>query len=383
MRQFTAALTLVSLAAMAVPAVAADMPAGWIPLFNGKDLTGGKAFGDGKFEVADGAIVCEGTNRKYGWLISDKPYDNFLLKLRFKWERGNTGIQFRSRFDGVDMVGYQADLDLSNPNTTGTLWEQGGRKLLQKTALDCRTICDVNGWNEYEVLAVGDHMQLFINGVKTADFHDAQAARGILGFQAHADQNNRVMYKDIRILPLGRGAKWEPLCNGKDLTGWREVGKEKWTVEEDRIVGRSGPDKGYGWLVSDRPYGDFVMKFQFRWHGGNSGVQFRSWLVGEQMHGYQADIDPTTKGMTGGLYDEHEDGKLADAPPEADAAFKKDGWNTYEISAIGDHLQLFINGVKSADVRHGRTKKGIIALQVHSGGPVHMEWKDLYILELK
>ena len=122
--------------------------ADWVSLFNGQDLSGWKAHGDGKFEVKDGAIVCQGTKQEHGWLISNKEYANFILKLRFKWVSGNTGIQFRSSFDGKTMVGYQADLDLSNAVTTGTLHEQGGRRMLQKTFVDGRTICDPAGWNE-------------------------------------------------------------------------------------------------------------------------------------------------------------------------------------------------------------------------------------------
>lgn len=374
-------LLAISSASLAQPA---SQPAStdWVSLFDGKDLTGWTAHGDGKFSVVDGAILCEGTMQQHGWLIHGKPVDNFLLKLRFKWERGNTGIQFRSSYENNEMIGYQADLDFSNAPTTGTLHEQGGRRMLQKTFLDARTICDVNGWNEYEILAVGDHIQLFINGVQTADFRDSRAARGIVAFQAHAEQNSRVFYKDIRLLPLPAHARYQPMINGKDLSNWRQLGEEKWTLEDSRIIGRSGPKQGYGWLIADRPYSDFVIKFKFFWHGGNSGVQFRSWVAEGHMHGYQADLDPTIKNMTGGLYDEREQGTLAATPPEIDASLKKDGWNTYEISAIGDHIQLFINGLKSVDLRHGRTPKGIIALQVHSGGPVHMEWKDVYILDL-
>lgn len=362
---------------------AAEPVSDWICLFDGKTLDGWHAAGEGNLAVVDGAILAEGTNRNHGWLISDRAFGDFVLKLRFKWERGNTGVQFRSRYgDDGEMVGYQADLDLSNPDTTGTLHEQGGRRMLQHTLVNGQTICDVDGWNEYEICAFGDHIQLFINGVKTADFRDDRADRGIIAFQAHANQNSRVFFKDIRILPLRPGTHWQPMLNGKNLDNWKQLGDEKWSVENGCIVGRSGPERGFGWLVTPREYGDFVMKFKFRWHGGNSGVQFRSWIKDGQMHGYQADIDPSVDRMTGMLYDEHGEGKLAAAPPAIDAALDKDGWNTYEISAVGDHIRLFVNGIESVDLRHGRTPRGIIALQVHSGGPVHMEWKDLFLLDL-
>lgn len=378
MRRLMSAMIL-AVVAGATNQAAAD----WVSLFNGKDLSGWKAYGDGKFEVKDGAIICQGTKQKHGWLVSSKEYSNFILKLRFQWVRGNTGIQFRSALDGETMVGYQADLDLSNEVTTGTLHEQGGRRMLQKTLVDGRTICDVSGWNEYEIFAVGDRIQLFLNGIKTADFRDSRAAKGIFAFQAHENQDNLIRYKDIRVLELDAGAAYRRLFNGKDLTGWRPVGEETWSVANGGIVGKSGPKKGYGWLVPDGQYLNFTLKFRWRWHGGNSGVQFRSRLVGEQMHGYQADIDPSVPTFTGMLYDEHGAGKVAVPPESFDSqVLKKKDWNTYEISAIGKHVVLYVNGVKSIEIPNAREKKGIFALQVHSGGPVHMAWKDLEILEL-
>ncbi len=412
MRRFLATLILLAIVPSLLTAAPATQPApgDWISLFNGKNLDGWKAAGDGNFSVVDGAILAEGTNRQHGWLIGERAFGDFLLKLRFKWERGDTGIQFRSTYDGKDMVGYQADLDLSNADTTGTLHEQGGRRVLQHTLVNAQSICDPNGWNDYEVYAVGDHIQMFINGIQTADFRDAQAARGIFAFEAHAGQLSRVFYKDIRILPLRPGIAWQALFNGKDLSNFKQLGAESWTVEPAPaplpsstqpastqaaatqptsrpaagvcIAARSGQKKGYGWLVTPREYGDFVLKLKFRSVSGNSGVQFRSWVEEGQMHGYQADIDPAVKAMTGMLYDEHEEGALAPAAAEIDGALKKNDWNSYEICAIGDHIQLFINGIRSVDAHHARTPRGIIALQVHSGGPVYIQFKDLQILDL-
>ena len=83
---------------------------------------------------------------------------------------------------------------------------------------------------------------------------------------------------------------WQPLFNGKDLTGWTPVGDGKWTVENGDLIGEKG-GSGYGWLLSERTYGDFVLSLRFHLDKpGNSGVQFRSWLDGEKMCGYQADI---------------------------------------------------------------------------------------------
>lgn len=107
------------------------------------------------------------------------------------------------------------------------------------------------------------------------------------------------------------------------------------------------------------------------------------------MHGYQADIDPTIPRMTGALYDEHERGSLVEAPLEVDRDYNRDIWHNYEISAIGEDVRLYHDGLLTVHFQETdpeRIAKGIIALQVHSvpeGKKVHMEWKDLRILNLQ
>jgi hypothetical protein len=360
----------------------ASQPAdGWISLFNGRNLEGWSAQGDGNFAVVDGAVCCEAASRGNGRLVRSGERGDFLLQMRFRCERGGSAVEFRAGPDASDPAGYAVPLDCSAAGVAGSLDDRGGRRLVP-ARLDVGPSCDGAGWNELEILAVGGHVQVSINGVLTADYNDARVARGAIALAAPASPGGRVSYRDIRLLPLKAGQAWSPLFNGRDLSGWRQLGEGRWGVEGGCIAGRSGPRQDYGWLLTQREYGDFVLKLKFKWHGGNSGVQFRSWVSEGHMHGYQADLDPTAKGMTGMLYDERESGALVQADPAIDAALRKDGWNTYEISAIGDHIQLFVNGIRSVDTRHGRTRHGLIALQVHSGGPVHLEWKDLLILQL-
>ena len=59
---------------------------GWVPLFNGKDLTGWKKNGDEKWVVEQGTILCESTANKYGYLTTEKSYRDFTLRLKFKGE---------------------------------------------------------------------------------------------------------------------------------------------------------------------------------------------------------------------------------------------------------------------------------------------------------
>jgi len=365
------------------------IPQGWKSLFNGKDLSGWRVIGNGIWEVENGAIVSqEGEDKQYSWLVSDASYDNFAFHARFKWERGNSGIQFRSRQDGAMMMGYQADIQLDSDWITGHVYEQGGRGSIAKAPPGLVEELPKDDWIDYEIVCAGNHIQMFLNGIKTVDFHDDAAASGLLAFQVHSGNGCRVHWKDIRILELTAKQDCKPLFEGDDLdNGWRQVGKEEWSAKDGLLTGKSAKG-GFGWLVTDREFQDFVVHFKYRWTGGNSGAQFRSWLEGEQMHGLQADIDPTVPGMTGSLWDEHERGSLAKASPEVDQDYDPKSWHSYEISAIGDDIRLYHDGMQTAHFKETdpkRIAKGLFALQLHDvpeGKKVHMEWKDLRILNL-
>ncbi|MCB9783877.1 MAG: DUF1080 domain-containing protein [Candidatus Omnitrophica bacterium] len=365
---------------------------GWTSLFNGEDLSGWRVIGDGKVTVEDGAMVIEdGPSKEYSWVISEKSYDNFVFHVRFKRERGNSGIQFRSQQDGGMVVGYQADIDFDSDWITGHLYEQDGRGSLAKAPEGLVEMLPTEEWIDYEIVAAGDRIQLFMNGIPTVDIEDPEGAKsGHFAFQIHSGAGCKVRWKDIRILPLEKWESSQALFDGSDLeAGWYPVGDEKWTVQDDAIRGQTQTGK-YGWLVGDREYSDFILTFRYRWKSGNSGVQFRSWLVGgEEMHGYQADIDPSIPRMTGSLYDEHERGTLEKGGEFIDPDYELGRWHHYEISAIGDDIRLYHDGALSVHFKETvaeRIRKGIIALQVHSApldSPVDIEWKDIQLINLE
>lgn len=172
-----------------------------------------------------------------------------------------------------------------------------------------------------------------------------------------------------------------PLFNGKDLTGW-EGNRDLWTVRDRMIVGRSPGIGQNEFLATKEKYGDFELRLEFRLHGGtgNSGVQFRSKRVprSSAVRGYQADIG---ENYWGSLYDEHRRNKVLDqAPPALERVLKKDGWNTYGIRAEGDHVVLEINGLTTVDYREkdgSIARSGIIALQIHSGPAMRIDFRNI------
>ena len=107
---------------------------------------------------------------------------------------------------------------------------------------------------------------------------------------------------------------------------------------------------------------------------GNSGIQFRSRAEDGQVSGYQADIG---EGWWGKLYEEHDRGLLGELA-EGGGIVRAGQWNRYEIVAQGDHIQTFINGKKCIDLRDPEgAKQGILALQLHSGGPTEIRFRNL------
>jgi hypothetical protein len=183
----------------------------------------------------------------------------------------------------------------------------------------------------------------------------------------------------LAVLPLTAGAAdagpWEPLFNGRDLAGWRQVnGSAPYTVVDGAIVGTTVAGSPNSFLATEKTYGDFVFECEVLQEGGpsNSGVQFRSAsrpeLQDGRVHGYQLEIDPSPRAWTGGVYDEARRGWLypGDANPRAKTAYQYGRWNLLRIEAIGPSIRTWVNGIPVAHVIDDREPRGFFALQVHS-----------------
>ncbi|HTU24347.1 MAG TPA: DUF1080 domain-containing protein [Pirellulales bacterium] len=176
-----------------------------------------------------------------------------------------------------------------------------------------------------------------------------------------------------------------PLFNGKNLDGW-DGDPDLWHVENGVIIGSTEKKKipTNSFLVTTRPYKNFVLKLKFKLGNHNSGVQFRSKLHKDHVvTGYQADIADT--GITGMLWDEEGRGQLQRMPEEKIAPHLHAGdWNEYVITADGPHITMAINGFQVVDFteKPGEgASEGIIALQLHTGTPMHVAFKDIEIAE--
>lgn len=222
-------------------------------------------------------------------------------------------------------------------------------------------------------------------------------------------------------------AEEKNLFNGTDLTGW-EGNTELWSVKDGCITGTTTAEKPLKhntflvWRAGTVK--DFELTLKYKIVNGNSGIQYRSKELpkgecGPIISGYQADFE-AGKTYSGILYEERargilakrgektvikagekvtvdKDGKEKKAPDiqvtgsvgssdEIQAAIKHEDWNDYKIIAKGGHLQHFINGIQTVDVTDesgtGATE-GLLALQIHQGPPMVVQFKDLKLTELK
>jgi poly(3-hydroxybutyrate) depolymerase/prenyltransferase beta subunit len=186
--------------------------------------------------------------------------------------------------------------------------------------------------------------------------------------------------------PVVETAGFAPMMNGKDLTGW-EGDTSLWSARDGMIVGTSRGLNHNDFLATRKSYSDFILKLSFRLIGteqSNSGVQFRSVRIpGHEMSGYQADIGQNYWGC---LYDESRRNKVLVQPkPETLASLRKSDWNQYEIWAMGGRIVLKLNGKTTVDYQEPDpdiARSGKIALQIHAGGPMEIQFKDIAIQEL-
>ncbi|NWK55290.1 DUF1080 domain-containing protein [Verrucomicrobiaceae bacterium N1E253] len=185
------------------------------------------------------------------------------------------------------------------------------------------------------------------------------------------------------------------LFDGKSLNGWKTCktqNAKRWSVVDGVITSGDGKNKvkGNTYLCTTKEYGDFEFKCEFRLSGDhktgliNSGIQYRSQIKNGKIIGYQADIG---KGYWGDIYDEHRRNKalVKGNTEELFKTLKEDAWNSYTIRCIGNRHELFINGVKVNEFTELDTNipaKGIIGIQLHSGGNAKIEFKNVTIKEL-
>lgn len=224
-------LLLIPLTTACTTAQSLEKEEGFQRIFNGKNLQGWD--GDPEFwSVKDGAIVGKKPEGNPGYntfiVWEEAQPEHFELKLEFKIDSGNSGIQYRSERlekNKYRMHGYQADIDRAG-KYIGLTFDEGGRGILahrgqkvvitkdgdkkQQNKIGDRDALlqhiDLDGWNDYHITARGNRIVQKINGQLMSMVVDRQEAEkrggGYIGFQLHAGGSMKISFRNIRIKPL-------------------------------------------------------------------------------------------------------------------------------------------------------------------------------------
>ena len=181
----------------------------------------------------------------------------------------------------------------------------------------------------------------------------------------------------LQIIPItaqeGK-SKWKYLIEDNSLKNFKQLnGNAVFKIEQGELIGISKLNTPNSFLATKARYSDFILEFEV-WvdYGLNSGVQFRSNSLAEynngRVHGYQCEIETSSRKWAGGIYDEARRGWLypLSRNPAGQNAFINGTWNRYRIEAIGDKILTYVNGIQTAHLVDNMTAEGFIAFQVHS-----------------
>jgi Domain of Unknown Function (DUF1080) len=200
---------------------------------------------------------------------------------------------------------------------------------------------------------------------------------------------NKKLLLALMLCALGAFAKdgFTPLFNGKNLDGW-DGDPRLWKAQDGMIIGSTegAPLEYNSFLMTKQTYANFILKAQAKLRNHNSGIQFRSeevpglrWAV----RGYQADM--AENNYWGCIYEERgKRGVMVNGwKDKAEKVVKLKDWNDLELLCDGDHINLKVNGLETADLHDSVKLDGIIALQLHKGPPMQVYFRNMEIKVLK
>jgi hypothetical protein len=224
-------LTLVFILLVAFGLAAAVDESGWVSLFDGKTLEGWSVKGgEAKYKVEDGAIVGTTVERSANTFLCRGPYSDFVLEFDVLCDKElNSGVQIRSHAYEKDtpleskkgqirkagtVYGYQCEITKAEEGVAGNFWDEARRTKwlddFSKKPEAAKAYKD-GEWNHYRIVAQGDRIRSWVNGVPCADFRDELDASGLIGLQVHSVRPGTgpyvVRWKNIRLRELKAGEK--------------------------------------------------------------------------------------------------------------------------------------------------------------------------------
>lgn len=377
--------------------IAAPVPLekGFVPLFNGKDLTGWTGAVKG-YGVEKGAIYCK--PQSGGKLLTDKEYSDYVLRFDFKLTaNANNGLGIRcpltgdAAYNGIELQ----VLDNSGSAYTKLKPYQYHGSVYGINAAKRGHQKKVGQWNVQEVRVIGTRITVILNGFIITDidtakikepFMDGKKHPGLYnktGHIAFLGHGSRVDYRNIRIKEVTPGtpdanpvqiktppAGFTALFNGKDLTNWKGVTTHEgfdnpirrqaatpekrkqmqevadklmikhWFVREPGVLFFDGKAGGYS-LATAKDYGDFEMYVDWRLMTvrGDSGFYLRGT---PQVQIWDAHNQWNIG--SGGLYNNSKNSRALTI-----ADHLVGDWNTFYIKMVGEKVTIDLNGVRVVD----------------------------------
>ncbi len=412
----------------------AQQPSDWIQLFNGKDFTGLTIEEKpANFSVKDSSIVLHMTDKstRQAFIRTNKQYKDFILQFDCKRDSNfDSGILLRGILMPKDapiaMNGYMIKIDPSQTRLwTGGIFMDFGNKSEWLYSLENDKLAQqaekVNEWNHYRVEAIGNRIKVWINGIPTANLMDNRYTNGYIAFKIHRlkeitpkwNEKMEARFKNIKIISVKperftqamhipvrqTNAKWTQLFNGKDLTGFKQVGADgKITVEDGNIVLYKTPNTlEHTFLRTNEKYKDFILELDAKRDPSfQYGILFRAINAPDTAHvrlyGYQVKIDHTKRQWTGGIFDDFGNtwnwmSDLTDNPVAQKAEKPVGEWNHWRFEVIGDNISVWLNGIQTANLKNDKYKEGYVAFKIHflkSKNPVadsNSWFKNIQIIE--
>jgi len=175
-------------------------------IFNGKDLSNWVIYGDEKWYIEDGMLICEsGEKKEYGYLGTREYYTDFDLSIDFKQEsNGNSGVFFRSIIpEGVKISGWQVEVAPLG-HGTGGIYESYGRGWIAKITDEQQNILKPDEWNTIRIKVVGDEVTTWLNDVQMVQLKDELIGKtqGRIALQIHDGGGIKVLWKNFRLQTL-------------------------------------------------------------------------------------------------------------------------------------------------------------------------------------
>ena len=208
-------LPLLLLAIFVLSPLLADEVADEVRLFNGQSFEGWEGDIENTWRIEDGTLTAGSHDQEAArneFLCTKQVYRNFDLKLKFKVvgdQKINAGVQFCTKRipDHHEVIGFQADI---SPEFDGYLYDESRRRTFLAKPSDAlrekaQAAVGEDGWSTYRILAKGNRIQLWLNGVQTVDYTETDESienSGVIAIQIHGGMKGTISYKDLILRRL-------------------------------------------------------------------------------------------------------------------------------------------------------------------------------------